>query len=55
MWTILTSETDYTLIREAIDENAIRGPKSVLWKLRKNPQYFAGQASHDATRHQEEE
>ena len=42
MWTILTSETDYALIREARDENAIRGPKSVLWKLRKNPQYFAG-------------
>ena len=30
------------MIREARDENAIRGPKSVLWKLRKNPQYLAG-------------
>ena len=39
----IISETYYfTLIREARDENAIRGPKSVLWKLRKNPQYFAG-------------
>jgi hypothetical protein len=43
MWTSIISETYYfTWIREARDENAIRGPKSVLWKLRKNPQYFAG-------------